>query len=104
LLRLMGADNPIQTIGTRHGEKLYETLLNREEMARAEHLGEYYRIPADTRDLNYSSFFSEGKTEVSYAGDYNSHNAELLDVDSMMSQLEKLPCVRDAIQGRVVPA
>ena len=68
-------------IGTRHGEKLYETLLNREEMAQAEDLGDYYRVPADARDLNYSSFFSKGKTEVSEAIDYNSHNTELLDVD-----------------------
>ena len=74
LLRLLEADNEIRVIGTRHGEKLYETLLNREEMAHAEDLGDYYRVPADARDLNYSSFFSKGKTEVSASIDYNSHN------------------------------
>ena len=78
--RLLEADNEIRVIGTRHGEKLYETLLNREEMAHAEDLGDYYRVPADARDLNYSSFFSKGKTEVSEAIDYNSHNTNLLDV------------------------
>ena len=82
LLRLLEAENEIRVIGTRHGEKLYETLLNREEMAHAEDLGDYYRVPADARDLNYSSFFSKGKTEVSEAIDYNSHNTELLDVDA----------------------
>ena len=75
-------DNEIQVIGTRHGEKLYETLLNREEMAKAEDLGDYYRVPADRRDLNYSSFFSQGQTDVSEAGDYNSHNTTLLDVEA----------------------
>lgn len=100
LLQLMDADNPVRIIGTRHGEKLYETLLNREEMARAESLGNYYLVPADTRDLNYSTFFSEGRAEVSYADDYNSHNAEPLDVNGMMSLLEGLPCVREAMQKR----
>ena len=100
LLRLMDANNPMRIIGTRHGEKLYETLLNREEMARAESLGNYYIVPADTRDLNYSTYFSEGRAEVSYADDYNSHNAEFLDVNGMMSLLDGLPCVRAAMQNR----
>lgn len=104
LLRLMNAENEIQIIGTRHGEKLYETLLNREEMAQAEDLGKYYRVPADARDLNYSSFFSQGETAVSEAMDYNSHNAEMLDVDSMMDLLLKLQCVRDAMNGKAVLA
>jgi UDP-N-acetylglucosamine 4,6-dehydratase len=104
LRRLLEADNEIRVIGTRHGEKLYETLLNREEMAQAEDLGDYYRVPADARDLNYSCFFSEGKAEVSEAADYNSHNTELLDVDGMMNLLLKLPCVQEAMSGRAVPA
>ena len=104
LLRLMNAENEIQIIGTRHGEKLYETLLNREEMAQAEDLGKYYRVPADARDLNYSSFFSQGETAVSETMDYNSHNAEMLDVDSMMDLLLKLQCVRDAMNGKAVLA
>lgn len=102
LLKLMEADNAVRIIGTRHGEKLYETLLNREEMSRAESLGNYYLVPADTRDLNYSTFFNEGRAEVSYSDDYNSHNAELLDVNGMMRLLEGLPCVREAMQKRTV--
>ena len=104
LLRLLDAENEIRVIGTRHGEKLYETLLNREEMAYAEDLGEYYRVPADVRDLNYSSFFSNGTTEVSEAIDYNSHNGELLDVDAMMKLLLKLKCVQDSMNGKAVLA
>jgi UDP-N-acetylglucosamine 4,6-dehydratase/5-epimerase len=104
LLRLLEAENEIRIIGTRHGEKLYETLLNREEMAHAEDLGDYYRVPADARDLNYSSFFSKGKTEVSGSIDYNSHNTELLDVQAMMKLLLQLTCVHDAIRGKPVPA
>jgi UDP-glucose 4-epimerase len=104
LLRLLNAENEIRIIGTRHGEKLYETLLNREEMAQAEDLGNYYRVPADARDLNYSSFFSKGKTEVSEAADYNSHNREMLDVDAMMKLLLKLQCVQDALKGKAVLA
>jgi UDP-glucose 4-epimerase len=104
LLRLMEADNEVRVIGTRHGEKLYETLLNREEMARAEDLGDYYRVTADARDLNYSCFFSEGKAEVSEAPEYNSQNTELMDVDGMMNLLLKLQCVRDALEGKAVSA
>ncbi len=102
LLKLMNAKNEIQIIGTRHGEKLYETLLNREEMAQAEDLGDYYRVPADTRDLNYSNFFNKGKTEVSEAIDYNSHNTKLLDVEEMMAMLLQLRCVQDAMNGKTV--
>lgn len=104
LLRLMEVDSQIRVIGTRHGEKLYETLLNREEMVQAEDFGDYYRVPADARDLNYSCFFNEGKAEVSAAGDYNSHNTELLDVGGMMNLLLKLNCVQEAMSGRAVPA
>ena len=73
-------------------------------MAQAEDLGDYFRVPADVRDLNYSSFFSNGKSEVSEAIDYNSHNAELLDVDGMMNLLLKLECVQDALKGKVALA
>jgi UDP-glucose 4-epimerase len=104
LLKLLNARNEIRIIGTRHGEKLYETLLNREEMAQTEDLGDYYRVPADVRDLNYSSFFSSGKAEVSEAVDYNSHNTKLLDVDGMMDLLLKLQCVQDAMSGKAVLA
>jgi UDP-N-acetylglucosamine 4,6-dehydratase/5-epimerase len=104
LLKILDADNEIRVIGTRHGEKLYETLLNREEMALAEDRGDYYRVPADVRDLNYSSFFSKGKTVVSEAVDYNSHNSGLLDVDRMVELLLKLTFVRDASSGKVVLA
>lgn len=102
LLKLLNAKNEIWIIGTRHGEKLYETLLNREEMAQAEDLGDYFRVPADARDLNYSSFFSRGKTEVSNAFDYNSHNTERLDVEGMMDLLLRLQCVQDALNGKAV--
>ena len=102
LLKLMNSTTEARVIGTRHGEKLYETLLNREEMAHAQDLGDYFRVPADTRDLNYSSFFSNGKTEVSEAADYNSHNTQLLNVDAMMRLLLELRCVQDAIESKTV--
>lgn len=104
LLRLLNANNEIRVIGTRHGEKLYETLLNREEMAQANDLGDYYRVPADVRDLNYSGFFSSGQTEISEAVDYNSHNADRLNLEGMMQLLLKLQCVQDALQGKEVMA
>lgn len=104
LLNLLEADNPIRVIGTRHGEKLYETLLNRQEMARAEDLGGYYRVPADERDLNYASYFDTGRREVSEAEDYNSHNAQHLDVEGMTKMLLQLTCVQDAIAGKAVTA
>jgi UDP-N-acetylglucosamine 4,6-dehydratase len=104
LLTLSNADNEVRVIGTRHGEKLYETLLNREEMTHAEDLGDYYRVAADGRDLNYSSFFSKGTTAVSEASDYTSHNTTILDVDAMVHLLLKLECVRDALKGSAVVA
>jgi UDP-glucose 4-epimerase len=104
LFKLLNARYEIRVIGTRHGEKLDETLLNREEMAQAEDLGEYYRVPADVRDLNYASFFTQGKAAVSAAVDYTSGNGELLDVDGMMNLLLKLQCVRDAMKGKEVLA
>ena len=104
LLKLLDADNEIRVIGTRHGEKLYETLLNREEMSQAEELGDYYRVPADARDLNYSSFFSDGEAEITEATDYNSHNTALMDVDELIELLRTLTCVQDAMEGKAVLA
>lgn len=100
LIKLFNASNPIETIGTRHGEKLYETLLTREEMSVAEDLGGYFRVPADNRDLNYAAFFSEGRQEVSLKEDYNSHNTPRLDVDGMCELLLKLEVVRQAVRER----
>lgn len=97
LKRLFNAKNDIRIIGTRHGEKLYETLLTREEMANAEDMGDYYRIPSDVRDLNYSCYFTEGKTRVSHQDDYNSHNTRRLDEDGLIELLLKLDFVRDAL-------
>jgi UDP-glucose 4-epimerase len=102
MLKLFGADNKIRMIGTRHGEKLYETLLNREEIAKAEDMGDYYRVPADVRDLNYSCYFVEGQEEISLKDDYNSHNTSRLDVDGMMKLLLKLDIIQRALRGEKV--
>ena len=98
LKMLMKADNPVRIIGTRHGEKLYETLLNREEMAKAEDMGEYYRVPADCRDLNYACYFTEGAQEVSEMAEYNSHNTWRLEVEGMCELLMKLEIVQEAMR------
>lgn len=97
MLKLFNAKNEIRIIGTRHGEKLYETLLNREEMAKAEDMGDYFRVPADVRDLNYNCYFVEGQEEVSLKEDYNSHNTALLDVEGMVQLLLKLEIVKEAM-------
>jgi UDP-glucose 4-epimerase len=103
LKRLFSANNEIRIIGTRHGEKLYETLLTREEMAKAEDMGEYYRISSDVRDLNYSLYFTEGETKVSGQEDYNSHNTRRLDEDSLIALLLKLDFVRTALDtGKII--
>jgi len=102
LLKLLNAKNEVRIIGTRHGEKLYETLLNREEMAKAEDMGGYFRVPADVRDLNYNCYFVEGQEEVSLKEDYNSHNTTRLDVDGMMKLLMKLEIVQRAVNGEKV--
>ena len=94
LLKLFEANNPINIIGTRHGEKLYETLLTREEMQRAEDLEGYYRIPADNRDLNYAQFFTEGEQMIDEQSDYNSHNTEQLDEDGVIKTLLKLDFIK----------
>jgi len=91
------SDLPIEIIGTRHGEKLYETLLTREEMSVAEDLGGYYRVPADNRDLNYSVYFSEGRKEVALKDDYNSHNTLRLDERSVCNLLLKLDVIQKAL-------
>ena len=98
LLKLFNASNEIQYIGTRHGEKLYETLLNKEEMQCAEDLGKYYRIPADIRDLNYAHYFTKGKFSAN-ADDYNSHNTERLDVEGMMKILSKLIYIQQELKN-----
>ena len=95
--RLMKASNPIKVIGTRHGEKLYETLLTREEMAKADDQGGYFRVPADNRDLNYNLYFTEGQHTVEQQEDYHSHNTKRLNVEEMMELLLKLPEIREAM-------
>ncbi|MBE0637937.1 MAG: polysaccharide biosynthesis protein [Bacteroidales bacterium] len=97
---LYNAGNPINIIGTRHGEKLFETLVNREEMAKAVDMGQYYRIPADNRDLNYGKYFTEGEARVSEVQDYTSHNTERIDVEAMKELLMKLPIIRKDILGQ----
>ncbi|MEP7343738.1 MAG: polysaccharide biosynthesis protein, partial [Gemmatimonadaceae bacterium] len=96
LQQVMGRAHAIKVIGTRHGEKLYETLLTREEMARAVDLGGYYRIPADGRELNYAAYYTEGEFTVSAAEDYHSANARRLSVSEMADMLRNLDIVRDA--------
>lgn len=97
LLDLYKAKNEIRIIGTRHGEKLYETLVNREEMAKAEDLGDYYRIPADTRDLNYNRYFTEGKSEIAQIEEYNSHNTHRMDIEETKQLLLKLDMIREDV-------
>src|SRR5512138_1897687 len=90
LKQIFKADNEIRSIGTRHGEKLYESLVNREEMAKAIDLNRYYRIPADSRDLNYNKYFIEGDQRISQAEEYTSHNTERLDVEGVVKLLLQL--------------
>jgi UDP-glucose 4-epimerase len=92
------ADNPIRVIGTRHGEKLYETLLTREELLKAEDSGNYFRIKADNRDLNYSAYFTQGAEDLSNAEDYNSHNAHRLRVDELAELLLSLDYVKSELR------
>lgn len=103
LRRLLGRpEHDIRVVGTRHGEKLYETLLTREEMAEAEDLGNYYRIIPDGRDLNYGAYFVEGERKITEALDYNSHNTQRLDVNSTIELLKQLPFVQAQLEGRVI--
>lgn len=101
LAKLLGKPNhPIQVIGTRHGEKKHETLLSREEMARSTDLGDYYRVPADQRDLNYAKYFELGEQHISDAGDYTSENTRRLNVDGVTELLLKLEFIQDLVAGR----
>jgi UDP-glucose 4-epimerase len=93
-------DHPINIIGTRHGEKLHETLLSREERAHAQDLEGYFRIPPDLRDLNYGKYFDQGETRITRSDDYTSHNTEQLDVEGMRALLLKLHFIRDLLAGR----
>ncbi len=99
LKELYHANNEVKVIGTRHGEKLYETLVTREEMARAEDMGNYFRIPCDTRDLNYDKYFVEGSHRASIVEDYHSHNTQRLDVEGMKQLLLRLSEVREEVAG-----
>ena len=95
VLELYNAKNPIKVIGTRHGEKLYETLVNREEMLKAEDLGNFYRIPADTRDLNYNRFFIEGESQISEMEEYTSHNTSRLNIEETKQLLMRLDFIKE---------
>jgi UDP-glucose 4-epimerase len=95
--RVFDAANPVQVIGTRHGEKLYETLLTREERARSEDQQSYFRVPADTRDLNYDIYYSVGEADLSAAEDYHSHNTRRLEVDEVQEMLVALPFIQAAL-------
>ena len=97
LIELYQSKSKVRVIGTRHGEKLYETLVNREEMAKAIDMGNYFRVPADNRDLNYASYFTEGEEKVSVIEDYHSHNTHRLDVEGTKQLLFKLPLIRKDI-------
>lgn len=92
-------EHPIEVIGTRHGEKLYEALLSREEMACAEDMGHYYRVPPDLRDLNYSKYVEQGEESITHSEDYNSHNTERLDVEGMQRLLLKLEFMQAIQRG-----
>ena len=97
LKELFDNHDPVRIIGTRHGEKLYESLISREEMAKADDMGRYYRIPADNRDLNYAQYFTEGEEHLSTIDDYTSHNTERLNVAQVKSLLQKLDFIKEEL-------
>jgi UDP-glucose 4-epimerase len=99
LKELANANNEMQIIGTRHGEKLYETLCTREEMAKAQDMGDFYRIPADNRNLNYNQYFSEGEVDIARIEDYHSHNTQQLGVEGMKKLLSGLPLIKKELFG-----
>jgi UDP-glucose 4-epimerase len=99
MMEILGKEQAVKVIGTRHGEKLFESLVSREEMARADDLGGYYRIPADGRDLNYDKYFVEGETKVAGLDDYTSHNTHRLTVEEVKAVLLKLDIVREALNA-----
>ena len=96
---IYNASNKIKIIGTRHGEKLFETLINREEMSQSIDLGEYYRISSDNRDLNYNNFYSKGEEKVNNYDDYTSHNTKILNVEQLKDLLLQLPLIKKDING-----
>jgi UDP-N-acetylglucosamine 4,6-dehydratase len=102
LMELIEKQTEVRIIGTRHGEKLYETLCTREEMMKAEDMGDFYRIPADNRDLNYAKYFSEGDAEISVIEDYHSHNANQQGVEGLKKLVSKLPLIRKEVFGEAV--
>jgi UDP-N-acetylglucosamine 4,6-dehydratase len=99
LKEIFKKDNPVRIIGTRHGEKLYESLISREEMAKAEDMGDYYRVPADNRDLNYAQYFSEGEEKLSQLDDYTSHNTDRLSVEKIKKLLLKLDYIKKELHA-----
>lgn len=99
LKEIFKKDNPVRIIGTRHGEKLYESLISREEMAKAQDMGDYYRIPSDNRDLNYAQYFSEGEEKLSHLDDYTSHNTDRLDVAQIKKLLLKLDYIKEELHA-----
>jgi UDP-glucose 4-epimerase len=99
LKELFKASNPVRILGTRHGEKLYESLVSREEMARVESTDNYYRIPADARDLNYAMYFTEGQQQISTLDDYTSHNTQRLTVPEIKALLLKLDYIKRELAG-----
>ena len=99
LKELFKKESPVRIIGTRHGEKLYESLISREEMAKAQDMGGYYRIPADNRDLNYAQYFSEGEEKISQQEDYTSHNTERLNVEQVKKLLLKLDYIKEELNA-----
>jgi UDP-N-acetylglucosamine 4,6-dehydratase len=102
VIDLAKSNNDINIIGTRHGEKLYETLCTREEMVKAEDMGDFYRIPADNRDLNYSIYYSEGEKNLAEIEDYHSHNTERLNVEGVKNLISKLALVKKELFGEEV--
>jgi len=99
LKKVFNKDIPVNVIGTRHGEKLYESLVSREEMAKVEDMGDYYRIPADNRDLNYAQFFDEGEEVISHLDDYTSHNTERLGIEQIKQVLLKLDYIKEELNA-----
>jgi UDP-glucose 4-epimerase len=99
LIELYKSDSKINIIGIRHGEKLYETLVNKEDMVKAEDMGDYFRIPADNRDLNYEQYYSEGIQDTFNLDEYHSHNTNQLDIEGMKDLLFKLPMIKRDILG-----
>jgi len=95
-------DHPVRIIGTRHGEKQYETLLSREEMSSVIEMNDFFRVVPDTRDLNYSKFFEEGETSITEHHDYTSHNTYRLDLNETMDMLMKLDYIRLSLEGKIV--